>query len=868
MPTTVQFRRGTTAQNNAFTGANGEISVDTSDSRIVLHDGSTAGGSRHALASETIFKVNADDSTGLHLQGGTDVLQISGGNGITTSTSSTNVLTIALDGNITTVDSISSTDSTAVTIADNANIEGTLQVNSTINAVGNISTAGSFVIGSASINETDLEKIDGITDGTVAASKAVVVDSNKDATGFRNITVEGSFIIGSADMNETDLEKLDGITNGTAAANKALVVDASKDIGTLGTVTASAVVAETISSADSTSVFFNDGITLSGPIKSDASSQINIDDALDVEGAITSGAITSSGSITAGSSFIIGSADINETDLEKLDGITNGTAAANKALVADANIDVDGVRNLTATGTVQAATITATGTLNADIIDAQVFQTSDSSAIQINEGINVSGAIVGASTANISGDLVIGGAANIAGNLTVSGTTTYVDTTNVTVADPLLILSKTNSGGSDVDAGIMVERGSAGNNAVFYFNEGDDKWKAVLSTSGHDATAITDSSTATVVANIEGDSATITTITTNEIVSGDSSFVNVNDGLNVDGNIQTTSGNITAGGSFIIGSADINETDLEKLDGITDGTAAGNKALVVDANKDIGTIRNITSNGTIEFGSLSDGSITATAFVDEDDMSSNSATLIPTQQSVKAYVDSEVGGLSSVLKVFGDDSTTMEVSLGSEALQVSGGNSISTTTSSTQTLTVALDEAINVNSITSLDSTEVEILNIRTDTLVAHDSSQITIRDALRVTGTITGTVTSAQYADLAEIFATDDLTLVPGDVVCFTGNKKVSMCDKDAHHSVAGVVSTEPGFLLNEGATGVKLAMTGRVPCKIQGIVEAGDLLVSAGNGRARSESNPAVGTVIGKAVEDHNSTDNGVIDIMVNMM
>ena len=249
-------------------------------------------------------------------------------------------------------------------------------------------------------------------------------------------------------------------------------------------------------------------------------------------------------------------------------------------------------------------------------------------------------------------------------------------------------------------------------------------------------------------------------------------------------------------------------------------------------------------------------------------MSSNSATLIPTQQSVKAYVDSEVGGLSSVLKVFGDDSTTMEVSLGSEALQVSGGNSISTTTSSTQTLTVALDEAINVNSITSLDSTEVEILNIRTDTLVAHDSSQITIRDALRVTGTITGTVTSAQYADLAEIFATDDLTLVPGDVVCFTGNKKVSMCNKDAHHSVDGVVSTEPGFLLNEGATGVKLAMTGRVPCKIQGIVEAGDLLVSAGNGRARSESNPAVGTVIGKAVEDHNSTDNGVIDIMVNMM
>jgi hypothetical protein len=52
----------------------------------------------------------------------------------------------------------------------------------------------------------------------------------------------------------------------------------------------------------------------------------------------------------------------------------------------------------------------------------------------------------------------------------------------------------------------------------------------------------------------------------------------------------------------------------------------------------------ITTSGTVNFGSLADGSITITAFVDEDDMSSNSATLVPTQQSVKAYVDSQSGG--------------------------------------------------------------------------------------------------------------------------------------------------------------------------------------------------------------------------------
>ena len=44
MPTQLQFRRGTTSQNNGFTGAVGELTVDTDTDAIILHDGSTAGG--------------------------------------------------------------------------------------------------------------------------------------------------------------------------------------------------------------------------------------------------------------------------------------------------------------------------------------------------------------------------------------------------------------------------------------------------------------------------------------------------------------------------------------------------------------------------------------------------------------------------------------------------------------------------------------------------------------------------------------------------------------------------------------------------------------------------------------------------------
>jgi hypothetical protein len=94
----------------------------------------------------------------------------------------------------------------------------------------------SLKIGNASMNEADLEKLDDITNGTVAASKAIVVDANKDFSGLRNATATGaitagtSFIIGSADLNEADMEKLDGITNGTVAASKAVVVDSNKDV--------------------------------------------------------------------------------------------------------------------------------------------------------------------------------------------------------------------------------------------------------------------------------------------------------------------------------------------------------------------------------------------------------------------------------------------------------------------------------------------------------------------------------------------------------------------------------------------------------------------------------------------------------------
>ena len=219
MATQVQFRRGTTSEHSSFTGAVGEVTVDTTLDTIRVHDGSTAGGTRIAKFSEVGVKVVGDDSATLTITPD-DTLRIAGGDGITTSTDSAGTLSIAASSDLV-VNSLESTDSTTITVKDNLAIQGKLiaEDSSVLNIDGGISVIGasefsgaitsggavtgtSFVIGSADINETDLEQIDGLTAGTVAASKAVVVDANKDAGDFRNVTLSGTLHTTTLDVRE------------------------------------------------------------------------------------------------------------------------------------------------------------------------------------------------------------------------------------------------------------------------------------------------------------------------------------------------------------------------------------------------------------------------------------------------------------------------------------------------------------------------------------------------------------------------------------------------------------------------------------------------------------------------------------------
>lgn len=131
---------------------------------------------------------------------------------------------------------------------------------------------------------------------------------------------------------------------------------------------------------------------------------------------------------------------------------------------------------------------------------------------------------------------------------------------------------------------------------------------------------------------------------------------------------------------------------------------------------------------------------------------------------------------------------------------------------------------------------------------------------------TVFATATTALYADLAENYLADT-DYAPGTVVCFDGSAEVTQCNTDACPVVAGVVSTNPAYQMNSGLVGehiATVALVGRVPCQVQGPIKRGAMMVSAGNGRARAESNPAMGTVIGKALETFDG-EIGTIEIVV---
>ena len=285
-------------------------------------------------------------------------------------------------------------------------------------------------------------------------------------------------------------------------------------------------------------------------------------------------------------------------------------------------------------------------------------------------------------------------------------------------------------------------------------------------------------------------------------------------------------------------------------------------------------VREITTTTTVKGISNANGNA-AVEVVDTDNDVRITGDLIPT-----ANVTFDLG--SSALRWRDGYFSGNSITLGNIVLKNTSGNTLAffgpdgttpgTLSSNNVDTTTIANGTSNVSCATSNGNVNI---NVGGSGIVSFTSAGINNLQANGVGNigtsssyfnTIFAKATSAQYADLAEMYAADT-NLEPGTVVCFGGSAEVTGCTEEACKRVAGVISTNPSYIMNSALEGdhiVAVALTGRVPTRVTGPVRKGDMMVSTADGRARAEPDPRVGTVIGKALEDFDGTE-GVIEVVV---
>ena len=202
---------------------------------------------------------------------------------------------------------------------------------------------------------------------------------------------------------------------------------------------------------------------------------------------------------------------------------------------------------------------------------------------------------------------------------------------------------------------------------------------------------------------------------------------------------------------------------------------------------------------------------------------------------------------------------------------VNGVLDVSSTNSAVKTVSLTTGASATTGTITgNWQVLSSSTLDVTSGTLKS--TTLTTGADA--TTGTIQGTWSlvnnsklQATYADLAEYYE-GDKNYEPGTVLVFGGDKEVTATGMVNDTRLAGVVTTEPAYVMNVDQTGIKvcIALAGRVPCKVVGRVKKGDMLTTASTlGCAVKALNPTLGSIVGKALEDKDYSEVGVIQIAV---
>jgi hypothetical protein len=639
----------------------------------------------------TTLQTNTADINGGAIDGAIIGANSAAAGTFTTLNTSSNAV---IGGNLTVSGTTTTVSTTNTTIADNI-IELNSGISQSLNDSGLIIERGSTGNNAAILWDESADKFTMGTTTATAADKSGGITvalstlvANLEAT---TATLGGSDIISTDNTKTLTNKTIDANGTGNAISNidignmtAAVVVLESEGIASNDndtTLPTSASVKDYVDTQDAaiagdTLTFTNKTIDANGT----GNSITNLD-----SGNLLSGFLKDEDDMTSNSATSVASQQSIKAYVDAQDAaiasdtltLTNKTIDANGTGNAISNIDSGNMLSGFFLDEDNMATNSATAVASQQSIkayvDAEVSAVSTTAISQGNSSATVSdtgsdGAftvvadgntelVINDTSATFSGNVIM------SGNLTVNGTTTTVATTNTTISDNIIELNSGISASSN-DAGIIIERGSTGNNAFIGWDESADKFTVGTTT----ATA--------------GDKSGGISVTAGTLVA------------NLEGNVT---GNVTGQASDI--SNHLLDEDNMATDSATKAPSQQSVKAYVDAQDaaiagDTLTFTNktIDANGTGNaISNIDSGNFLSGFFLDEDDLNSDSATSVASQQSIKAYVDAQV--TAQDLDFACDDSTTLSIDLDSESLQFSGGTGI-TTAGTGNTVTVAIDGTV------------------------------------------------------------------------------------------------------------------------------------------------------------------------------
>ena len=260
----------------------------------------------------------------------------------------------------------------------------------------------------------------------------------------------------------------------------------------------------------------------------------------------------------------------------------------------------------------------------------------------------------------------------------------------------------------------------------------------------------------------------------------------------------------------------------------------------------VGTTLGVTGNTTVGGTLTSQGLLTANADIDCNGLINVSGTLTVDGNSTLGDQTSDTTTISGSATVGNGLTVNGAVTTLNQGLTVSGAAQFNNAFNMGDTLTVANTFTANGNTTLGAGTGNTVTYNGRVNSSIdpVTDNSHALGSPSLRwstVHGvTFSGTATTANYADLAELYLSD-FAYEAGTVVQIGGEEEVTASTGESNHSILGVVSAYPAYLMNNQLeNGIPVALKGRVPVKVGGTIKKGDRLVGApeGHGVADNEA------------------------------